>query len=226
MNDKNDKKASRKVGTKETHTCADGTTFTCQGGTLGCADNSSTYCKAKWCLNKDENPCLEYGPACPKLNNGSCECMGMENTDTGQDTCQNCLKFSGTTLEECTQQHGGSSGGGNSGGNTGGGNSGGSSGGGNSVGNSVGGGSSGGGSSGGGNSVGGGSSGGGNSGGGNSGGSGGGGNSGGSDHKTLMWILVGVIVVIIIILLVILLATMKQNKNVSKSFSSKGRRKR
>ena len=32
------------VGMKEIHSCADGRTFTCSGGTLGCMDNSSMYC--------------------------------------------------------------------------------------------------------------------------------------------------------------------------------------
>jgi hypothetical protein len=39
------KSSSNIVGAPETHTCKDGTTFTCNGGTLGCADNSDMYCK-------------------------------------------------------------------------------------------------------------------------------------------------------------------------------------
>ena len=32
------------VGTKAAHSCADGTSFTCNGGTQGCYDNSPLYC--------------------------------------------------------------------------------------------------------------------------------------------------------------------------------------
>lgn len=33
-----------KVGARESHVCADGTQFTCNGGTQGCFDNSPLYC--------------------------------------------------------------------------------------------------------------------------------------------------------------------------------------
>jgi hypothetical protein len=37
----------KQIGGSETHTCADGTTFTCPGGTQDCYDNSPTYCSSK-----------------------------------------------------------------------------------------------------------------------------------------------------------------------------------
>ena len=40
------------VGGKETHTCNDGTSFTCYGGTEGCMDNSPTHCTPGFCCNK------------------------------------------------------------------------------------------------------------------------------------------------------------------------------
>ena len=36
--------ADVRTGGPETHTCPDGTTFQCQGGTQGCSDNSSAHC--------------------------------------------------------------------------------------------------------------------------------------------------------------------------------------
>ena len=35
----------RPFGASETHSCSDGSSFTCNGGTKGCMDNSTMYCK-------------------------------------------------------------------------------------------------------------------------------------------------------------------------------------
>ena len=90
------------VGSKETHTCADGTKFKCHGGTEGCVDNSPMHCSTPVdlvgnCCNKDGSPDIkcnattkdkckssdgctwQVGPCQCKLDNGTCgtkSCVG------------------------------------------------------------------------------------------------------------------------------------------------------
>jgi len=63
------------LGAKETHRCANGTTFTCQGGTLGCVDNSPKYCGGS--KETREVDCGDWKANCP-VNSAKEECCGQK----------------------------------------------------------------------------------------------------------------------------------------------------
>lgn len=66
-------------GGKETHTCKDGTTFTCYGGTEGCMDNSPMHCPTVTTL----------GFCCNKkgYNDGTCAKIVKQDICNKSDSC-------------------------------------------------------------------------------------------------------------------------------------------
>ena len=70
--------SSNLVGAPETHTCKDGTTFTCNGGTLGCIDNSDMYCKKQPLLGAPETHTCRDGTTFT-CNGGTLGCV--DNSD-------------------------------------------------------------------------------------------------------------------------------------------------
>jgi hypothetical protein len=72
------KSSSNIVGAPETHKCKDGTSFTCNGGTLGCADNSNMYCKKQSLLGAPETHKCKDGTSFT-CNGGTLGCA--DNSD-------------------------------------------------------------------------------------------------------------------------------------------------
>ena len=72
------KSSSNIVGAPETHKCKDGTSFTCNGGTLGCADNSDMYCKQQPLLGAPETHKCKDGTSFT-CNGGTLGCA--DNSD-------------------------------------------------------------------------------------------------------------------------------------------------
>jgi hypothetical protein len=106
-------KNTKSVGGKETHTCKDGTTFTCYGGTEGCMDNSPMHCPTPVdvvgnCCNKDGSPDINCN-ATTKDNCktdkgcvwqvGPCQCK-LEHGTCGTKSCVGGSRFCGLNLPQ------------------------------------------------------------------------------------------------------------------------------